>query len=263
MRFSIELYFLLMLLCFSLIIGCSKENNPTGPVSINYLWIHFEDDSTKLTFNDLPKIDADGEEAIQLSSFIDTTIIPIPSIMDSDNNLLESRFLYAYRIVGDDGFSASTKGYLDNTWDQMQWGHIMTQSRQVIFPDEIEDLPGAYNVKQTRHIYINRKFDVETPDTTLFFNLNEFVVTYIDSIAENAIPLQNFVPASILATTHEDYIYSLWALDGYVPPSDMTWSEFQTGYWLLESKQTMFTAPDFTSGKYKVKALEKIIVKAK
>ncbi len=245
-----------------LLIGCSKESkNPIEPVQeVSYLWIHFANDSTKIEFDNLPKIDADGEEAIQLSSFIDTTIIPI--FRDKDNNPYDARVLYAYKIVGDDGFSASKKGYPDNIWDHLKLGHILTQTRQVVFPDDKIDLAGAYNVKQARHIYIFQKFDVDTPDTTAFVelqNLTSVTVTNPDGIIEKAIQLKDFI--LIFIATPEIYHYNMLTLDNFGPTSDMTWDQFQTGYWLLTSQKTMFTGPDLDSGRYKLKVLEKILVK--
>jgi hypothetical protein len=254
-------FLVIIVLCFSLITGCDK-NNPSSPVQAqeNFLWIHFNADSTKIEFETLPKIDADGEEAIQLSSFIDTTLIH--PFKDKNGNLFEARKLYSYQIVGDDGFSVSVKGYPNNTWQHLTLGHILTSTRQVVFPDDKIDLAGAYNVKTARHIYIQRKFDIITPYTITFVEprtMAPISVTNLDGQAENALVLKDFITPLISAPQNQQY--NLRTLDDFGPSSDLTWDQFQTGYWLLTSETTMFTDPALNSGKYKLKVLEKILVK--
>ena len=92
-------------------------------------------------------IDVDGEKAIQLSTFItrelieDTTLIIV--FTDKNGNTYEGRELYSYQVAGEDGFSASVKGYLNNCWEHMGLGYIMKDTRDVIFPDNAIDLPGG------------------------------------------------------------------------------------------------------------------------
>ena len=253
--------FSVIILCFALMMGCGKDN-PTSPEpdDENYLWIHFNADSSKIEFESLPKIDADGEEAIQLSSFIDTTLIH--PFRDKNGNPFEARKLYSYQIVGDDGFSASVKGYSNNTWEHLTLGHILTATRQAVFPDDKIDLAGAYNVKSSRHIYIHRKFDVITPDTTTFVELKKLTPTSVtnpDGQMEDALLLKDFVTALIVAPDNQQY--NLRTLDDFGPSTDLTWAQFQTGYWLLTSETTMFTDSALTASRYKLKVLEKILVK--
>jgi len=254
-------FFSVVILGLALITGCDKDNpNSPEPEQENFLWIHFKSDSTKIGFETLPKIDADGEEAIQLSSFVDTTLIA--PFRDKNGNPFEARKLYSYQIAGDDGFSASAKGYSNNTWEHLTLGHILTATRQVVFPDDKIDLAGAYNVKTARHIYVHRKFDIITPDTTTFVELRTLTptsVTNLDGQNEDALLLQDFVTA--LVATPENQQYNLRTLDDFGPSSDLTWDQFQTGYWLLTSETTMFTDPALNTGKYKLKVLEKILVK--
>lgn len=250
-----------MILCLAPIIGCDKDN-PSSPrtESENYLWLHFKSDSTKIEFESLPKIDADGEEAIQLSSFINPSLIqPYP---DKNGNLHDTRRLFAYQIIGDDGFSASVKGYPNNTWEHLTLGHILTRTRQIVFPDDKIDLAGAYNVKFARHIYIHRKFDIVTPDTTTFIELRKLSpinVVNPDGASEPALPLKDFLAPFVANPANHQF--SLMAVDGYQPPTDLTWEQFQSGYWLLTSEMTLFTDPAVNTGKYKLKVLEKIMVK--
>jgi hypothetical protein len=263
MRFSgnrMLSFFAVIILCFALMTGCDKDN-PSAPTDQeNYLWIHFNADSTKIEFETLPKIDADGEEAIQLSSFIDTSLIH--PFRDKNGNPYESRKLYSYQIVGEDGFSASVKDYSNNTWEHLTLGHILTATRRVVFPDDKIDLAGAYDVKSARHIYIYRKFDVITPDTATFIELQTLTstsVTNLDGQVENALQLKDFITPLVI--TPENQQYNLRTLDDFGPTIDLTWDQFQTGYWLLTSEKTMFSDTGLTAGQYKLKVLEKILVK--
>ncbi len=264
MRFSgfrLLSFFAAALFTIVLIASCGRDN-PTTPKfeSENFLWIHFKSDSIKIEFEGLPKIDADGEEAIQLSSFITTSLVQ--PYQDKNGNLHDTRRLYSYQIVGDDGFSASVKGYSNNTWEHLTLGHLLTKTRQVVFPDDKIDLAGAYNVKLARHIYIHRKLDISTPDTTAFIELRTITptsVTNTEGVTEAAVPLMSAI-TKILAGP-ENRQFSLVALDGYQPPTDLTWEQLQTGYWLLTSEMTLFTDPAVNTGKYRLKVLEKILVK--
>lgn len=237
--------------------SCSKEDTVTVPDdSGGYLMVYHEGDSTRVGFGGLTWFDADGEDAIQLNEFVDTTLIPLFDGYDM-------RPLHAYRIVGDDGFSASVKGYPDNTWEEMGLGHIMVATRNVIFPDDLIDLAGAYNVKETRRIFAYRKFDVETPDTALFYEVEDVAVGQVMNLEgqlEDAVSLADFVTEAVADPSSMSY--NIVAVDGFGPDTDMTWEEFQTGYWLLETKRTIFTDPGLDSGRYKIKALERIEVRS-
>ena len=252
----------LILTSILIIAGCAKEdNNPVTPEdSDKYMWVHYNGDSTKILFENLTRFTADGEEAIQLSSFIDTNLIH--PFYDKNYVSYDSRLLYCYQIVGDDGFCASQKGYPNNIWDDLQLGHILTSGRRVIFPDDKIDLAGAYNVKSASHIYIYRKFDLAFTDSTLCVELRNITpvqVTNSDGNLEEAIPLKDVVAYMIAAPT--SFQYDILSLDNFGPSEDMTWDQFQTGYWLLSSEKTMFADTSLSGGKYKVKVLEKILLK--
>jgi hypothetical protein len=251
---------LLTLLAFVVVGGCSKDDNPivSNPASKAFLWVHFDSDSAKVEFATLPKIDAGGTEAIQLSEFVDTTLIP--PYRDKNGNAYESRSLFAYQIVADDGYSASgTKGYPDNIWSHLLLGHILTTTRQAIFPDDKIDLASAYNVKNSLHMYIHRKLDLEMPDSTFYVELRSIDTVQIENFdgnLESAIPLKDVVSLSI--ESPQNYSYNLRSLDDFGPATNMTWDQFQTGYWLLTSGKTKFTDASLAGGSYKLKALESI-----
>jgi hypothetical protein len=246
-----------------LIVGCSKEeNNPVIPDdSDKYFMVYFNNDSVKIEFKNLPKFNADGEEAIKLNFFIDTSLVH--PFIDKDTVSHDSRSLYSYQIEGDDGFSASeNRGYPNNIWDHLFLGHVITSNRQVIFPDNQIDLPGAYNIKTSRRIYIHRKFDLDFTDSVYIVDLDNITPVQIlnpDNVLEAAIPLKDVVTAKV--SNPDVYSYNMLALDNFGPTADMTWTQFQSGYWLLSSEKTMFTDTSLVGGRYKLKVLEKILIK--
>lgn len=261
---------LLFLLALALLVatGCSKDDdNPVGPENENaYLWVHLEGDSVQVNFDDLNIFDittlakaADENDAIWLKDFISTDLIP--NATDKDGNTYEARGLYAYRIQDDVGYCAANKGYADNTWDQMGLGYVLVDAQRVVFPDDLIDLPGAYNVKDVSHIRVYRKFDVISSDTTGFTSINGLTVVQAqnsDGENEDAIALADFITP--LVANPEGKTYTLTSVDGYTPPEPLTWEQMQTGHWLLGSKSTIFTHADRASGKYRVKFLESITV---
>jgi len=259
---TFPLYFTI-LFTLLIVISCSKEeNNPvTSDDSDKYFMVYFNNDSVKVEFKNLSKFVADGEEAIELNHFIDTSLIH--PFIDKDTVSHDSRSLYSYQIEGDDGFSASgSRGYANNIWDHLFLGHVITSSRQVIFPDNKIDLPGAYNVKTSRRIYIHRKFDLDFTDSVHIVDLNKLTPVQIlnpDNELEEAIPLNDVV--TTMVSNPGIYNYNIISLDNFGPTTDMTWDQFQTGYWLLSSEKTMFTDTTLVGGRYKLKVLEKILIK--
>ena len=258
-KFHFAIFILLLIAA-----GCSKEeNNPLTPLDDpdKYFWTYYNNDSVKVAFKNLPKFNADGEEAIQLNYFIDTSLIH--PFIDKNGIYHDTRTLYSYQIVGDDGFSASgSRGYPNNIWEHFFLGHVIISNRQVIFPDDKIDLPGAYNVKFARKIFVHRKFDLEFIDSTRFVelkNISPVQVTNPDGLIEHAIPLKNLVTAVV--TNPETYSYNLLSVDNFGPTSNMSWSQFQTGYWLLNSQVTMFTDTTLVGGRYKLKVLKKILLR--
>jgi hypothetical protein len=252
--------FLLSILLLAGLTGCSKDAKSTAPVlsSEAYLLVHILADSTKIDFDSLPKIDASGAEAIQLSEFVDTVLVPM--FRDKSGTPYDARELYAYQIVADDGYSAhGTKGYPNNVWSHLRLGHILTATRRAIFPDDKIDLFGAYDVKDARDIYLYRKFDIQTPDTTGFCELREVATIQVmnfDGALEEAVALKDF--ALKFVANPEYYNYNLLTLDGFGPTTNMTWSQFQTGYWLMDTQKTIFTDTSLVGGSYKLKVLQTI-----
>lgn len=221
--------------------------------------VHHKADSTRLKLSDFPQIDVDGEKAVQLSSLIDTNLVP--PFRDKKGVAHEARKLYAYHIIGEDGFSASVdRGYANNVWEHLTIGFIMTRSRNILFPKPAIDLAGAYNVKNAAQIRLNRKIDIKLPDSTIFVEVGAMPavsVTNLNGVPEMAVAFESIVLAAL--PQPETYGFTIMALDG-ASPAVMTWEQFRTGYWLLQSERSMFTDPSLSSGLYKLSAVEKIIV---
>jgi len=53
-------------------------------------------------------------------------------------------------------------------------------------------------------------------------------------------------------------MYNVRSVDDYGPSTELTWTQLGTGYWLLESRKTIFTDGSLAGGAYKVKFLAKI-----
>jgi len=239
--------------------GCAKEdNNPSAPAETYSLWVLQGEDSTEVSAEGLPTIDLDGLQAIHVSEFINTTLIP-PFV--DDPNEYDSRPLYAYEITGADGFSAhANRGYANNTWVQLTQGAIVLSTKRISFPAEL-GLPGAYNVSDVARIVVQRKFDLVTPDTTAFVEFRTVTpveVTNHDGLPEMALPLSRFVDPEVIATP-EAYAYNMRSVDDFGPTETMSWEQLQTGYWLIDSERTIFTDASLAGGRYKLRYLEKIL----
>jgi hypothetical protein len=263
----------LTLLAVSIITACSDDDKKTTePTVYESIFVHWMNDSTEVSFENMPSVDLEGEKAIVLTSFITDDIVPGDSICTEiiKDVAYEARPLYSYRVVGEDGFSANVKGYPNNIWSDMDNGFILFDTRDVKFPDVPEenfDIAGAYNVKATKHIHIFRKFDVFVNDTVnAIFNLDEMpsaVITNHLGEDEDAISLKSFIDSLVVkypAIVPENVTYNMKSVDNFGPTDNMTWAQFQTGYWLKNTKQTYFTDAGLTGGRYKLKLLEKITV---
>ncbi|MBU0510053.1 hypothetical protein KKH27_14610 [bacterium] len=251
-----------LFLALILMIGCDtdNDNNSDTPPSTEHVWVVLGDDSVQMMLRDLPKITVEGEEAIRLNEFVTTTLVP--NLVVNDTVFYDYRALYGYRIVGEDGFSAhDNRGYADNIWAHFHLGYMLVSNRRAIFPDDSIDLAGAYNVTGMRFIRLYRKFDVQIPDTTSFVELNDVTpvtVTNPDGEPESALPLSDFV--TLIVTAPENFQYNLRSLDDFGPTTNMTWAQFQTGYWLLTSQRTMFNDTTLIGGRYRLRHLESIQV---
>ncbi|MDA3886232.1 MAG: hypothetical protein PF638_11620 [Candidatus Delongbacteria bacterium] len=275
-----KFYLIAGMIILAMLAGCSDDDDgSTGTTTYENIYVHWMGDSTNVSFQGMNTVDLNGDEAIKLSSFITDAIVPqdadstFVSTLDVQDDALK---LYSYKIAGDDGFCASIKGYPNNTWAEMGKGYIMFESRNVTFPDDPAnnfDIAGAYNIKETRHIDILRKFDVICNDSiSIHYDLEKMPTVMVDNhdgVQEEAIALTSFLDQAIADSINIDVLnnnmlatsdFNVRSVDNWGPQIALTWAQFQTGYWLLESNKTIFTDGSLAGGEYKVKFLEKITI---
>jgi hypothetical protein len=243
--------------------SCSEKDSGVGPADNVIITVTHEDVSERVDVTTLPSDTVDGVAIVRLSSFISSTLVP--PYVDKDGNGHDSRSLYAYRLTGADGFNPrKNRGYDDNIWDHLELGYYLLEGDQVLFPDENIDLPGAFNVKSPRTIDLFRKIDIIHPlgDTTVFRELDDLttvVAMNLDGQPEEAVSLAAVILSDTLLANPEQYVYRLRAVDEYESPA-ITWDQLATGHWLISSGRTIFTAPELGQGKYRLQALEAIVV---
>jgi hypothetical protein len=178
----------------------------------------------------MEKVIFEEDEAIRLSDFVDSTMTDYPEI-------------YAYRIIGSDGFYAAKKGSPDNVWEHMQKGYLKLSNRRAAFDPSL-GLMGRYYVKDVASIELLRKIDCrfkEQEEFGFLLIIDMEVATYSDSAnafynGRVGIKLADFVDT--LTSTPESYTYNLISVLG--EEKEFSWSEFQTGWWLLDLDVTKF-----------------------
>lgn len=217
--------FILLFLCIAF--GCSR---PVKPKS-DFITIKLGGLTFVKYFDLLEKVIFEGDQAIRLSDFIDSTITDYPQI-------------YAYRVIGSDGFYAATKGSPDNVWDHMQKGYLKLDNRRAVFDPSL-DLLGRYYVKDVEAIELLRKIETrfeEEEDFTFSLIMDMIVATYLDSTdsfydGRPGIKLSDFIIDS-LTPAPENYTYTLLSAEG--DQRVFSWFELQTGWWLLNLDVTKF-----------------------
>ncbi len=260
-----------------LLAACGSEDDPAAPIDRGeYVLVHHDGDSLRVYLDELPSVQIDGQDVIYLDDFVSQDLLP-PYQAAAIRH--DTRALYAYEIEGADGFSAhGRRGYPNNTWDQMPLGYLVKSTRRAIFPDEAIDLPGAYNVKDVRHVRVWRKFDVEiaAADTTVFYELRRLEDRTADiafpPVGDEqhaqvlaAIPLAAFIERLVADERLDDpsgHAYRLTAIDGAVTPGLLDWQQIQTGYWLVATSRTRFTGPGLLEPGYRLTHLRRISVEA-
>ena len=217
---------LLALLLLWVACGCSRPIKPKSDFitiqSSNLTFIRYFDLMEEVIF--------EGDEAIRLSDFIDSTMTDYPEI-------------YAYRVIGSDGFYAAQKGSPDNVWEHIQKGYLKLSDRRATF-DRSLGLMGRYYVKDVASIELLRKIETkfnQEEDFTFSLIMDMETVTYRDSIdpfydGHPGIKLSDFVDT--LTSSPENYSYNLISSEG--KEKTFSWAEFQTGWWLLNLDVTKF-----------------------
>jgi len=222
---AFTLIFLFLIWAF----GCSRPIQPKS----DFITLELGERTFIRYFDPVEKLTYDENEVIRLSDFIDSAMTDYPQV-------------YAYRIIGTDGYYPAKKGVPDNVWEQMQKGYLKLNTRGVVFDSSLS-LPRKYNVGDVATIKLLRKIDtIFKGEENLSFSLIDDMTfaTYVDSEdafydGRTAIKLSDFVET--VTTTPEDYTYSLISAQG--KEKSFGWSEIQTGWWLKDLDLTKFS-PD-------------------
>jgi hypothetical protein len=221
----------LMVLLLCVLLGCSRPIKPKS----EFITIKLGDRIFTRYFDLMPKVDFEGDESIRLAYFIDSVVTEQPEI-------------YAYRVIGSDGFYAALKGSPDNTWEHMQKGYLKLTNRRAAFESSL-GLMGRYFVKDVASIELLRKIDVilgSEKDTTFLISEMDTAI-YVDPENEfydgrAGIKLSDFIEPFV--SNPDDYAYDLVSLRG--DRQTFSWAEIQTGWWLMDLDVTKFY-PDLGS----------------
>jgi hypothetical protein len=217
---------LLSLLLFLIAWGCSRPIKPKS----DFITIKLGNLTFIRYFDIMEKVIFEGGEAIRLSDFVDSTMTDYPQI-------------YAYRIIGSDGFYAAQKGSPDNVWEHMQKGYLRLKDRRVTFESSL-GLLGRYYVKDVASIELLRKIDTkfkEKEEASFSLIVDMPTAIYPDSAdayynGRSGIRLSDFVDT--MTSTPENYTYNLISIQG--DEKTFSWLELQTGWWLLGLDVTKF-----------------------
>lgn len=217
---------LLALVVVSLVCGCSRPIKPKS----DFITITRGDLTFTRYFDLMEKVEFEGEQAIRFSDLIDSAITARPQI-------------YAYRIIGSDGFYAALKGSPDNVWEHMQKGYLKLSDRKADF-DQSLGLSKRYFVSDVASIELLRKIETkfQGEEEFSFFVIDDMEMgTYSDPTdafydGQPGIQLSDFIDTSTVAP--EDYTYNLVSVEGQ--QKLLSWSELQTGWWLSDLDLTKF-----------------------
>lgn len=250
----------------AVLLGCDNdEDNGTngGGADPVIVTITLGSNSMEVNLRDLPSQEFEGMDAVFLHYLISEDLVE--PWFDNDSVAWDMRPLHGYRLIGSDGYSPYThsQNYQDLWWDWTYLGYIFVESRDIVFPDELIDLPGAYNVDDTDNIEVYRMINVVAPFDSFLVEFDEITPTQVlnpDSLMEDALPLEDFIPDTIIALGAENYQYRVVAVDGFTQDDPLNWEQWQTGYWLLESEKTWFLTDSLQTGRYKIQAASRIEV---
>jgi hypothetical protein len=218
--------FILFFLLLCVLCACSRPIQPKS----DFISIKLGEVTFTRYFDLMPKVDFEGGEAIRLSDFIDSAITRYPQI-------------YAYRLIGSDGFYPAKKGSPDNTWDQIEKGYLKLGDRRSAF-DASLGLPGRYFVKDVVSIELLRKIETKFKvegEVSFSLIINMPIGTYLDSTnafynGREGIRLSVFIDT--LTPYPENYTYNLISVQA--DEKSFSWLELKTGWWLLDLDMTKF-----------------------
>lgn len=230
---------------FIALTGCGKDNSTNPPDESEFsVLVALDTMVIEKDFADMTPVTFEEESAIRISDFIDITV--------EEDTLYQ---LYAYRIIGSDGFYAHTSpGYPDNSWEEIQMGYLLTANRNAVWEPSLE-LASRYFVDDVDTIRLIRQFDIVSQTDTTPVIIDDVPIILLEDTL--CIKLTDIVliadPQFVLDTLAT---YTLTSADGF--SGDFSGAEFDTGYWSLVSKKTKFV-PDL-GGSSRIKSLESITI---
>jgi hypothetical protein len=225
--------------------GCGKDNS-TNPSDENEFSVFVILDTTivEKDFADMTPVTFEEENAIRISDFIDIAV--------EEDTLYQ---LYAYRIIGSDGFYAHTSpGYPDNSWEEIQMGYLLTANRNAVWEPSLE-LVSRYFVDDVDSIRFIRQFDIVSQTDTTPVKIEDVPTVLLeDTLCIKLTDIVLIADSQFVPDTSATY--TLIAADGF--SVDFSGVEFDTGYWSLVSQKTKFV-PDL-GGSSRIKGLESITI---
>ncbi len=162
----------------------------------------------------------------------------VPIDLNGENRQ-DLRPLYAYEIVGDDGFTHRMRMDEDLNWSLFSNGHLLPDKDHRTY---ISDDPALrpYNVKFAHQINLYRKVDVimNENDPVMFEVLGlESVDIETTQGTVAAIPMSSFI-SNYITLTPENFQYKLVDINNEV--YELSWTAFSGGYWLIDDETVIY-----------------------
>jgi len=147
--------------------------------------------------------------------------------IDLDNNeRIDLRPLYAYEIVGEDGFTPRMRLDQDLHWDLFSNGYLLPENDHRTYISSLAQ-HRPYNVKFAETIKLYRKIDVlKGEDEPVMFEVRG--MDSLEAETGKIIAMSLFITDYI--TDNPEY-FSYRLIDINNDEYDFTWSEFSNGFW--------------------------------
>jgi len=162
---------------------------------------------------------------------------PVEQFISLDGKV-DSRGLYAYEIVADDGYSSRGSGR-DIKWEEFRGGYYLpSEKNRTYYPEGTT----KWSVKGAEKFNLYRAIEVIAP------NHDDIVLYEVDAMEQiqslhpeiytgKVIPLKNFV-SSYITKKPEDFDYKLATVDEMIV--EFTWEQLQEGYWSVDADRAFF-----------------------
>jgi len=278
---KVTYFFVICLVLMALMTACSeKDDGPTGPggggetatkpdmaaltqVTLT-LTMPTVAELTNYTSTQITYSDGSLVTAYSLDQFVPKLMI---DALTNITNTTESRALFAYRMIGSDGYNPweNSTPYDDLLWSVYNQGYLVPSKDFRSFFEESVGIERGYNVKNLQTLALFRTITVVNPTGTeeVIFELGALPTSIQPNYNGNdepAIKISDLI-TTYITTTPEAYEYVFTPADNFaVPP--YTWAEVQAGYFSLQLERTTFpTMPDLPNNKRGVRNLMKITLR--